>query len=105
MCSPPALPQSRRHLRLPNRPANLLKIRVVVLRGRRLSKEFVQSVRAEFNNRHIKIGKFSWIDAQESSAVVSVGAGVAPGDYVLEMRVDKKTLEPQFPDVISVVKK
>jgi hypothetical protein len=74
----------------------------VILQGRDLQKEFVDSLVAELDVPDLVIGKFQWVNAEQATASIKAGAQVAPGDYLLTLTSQGAPVKAQFGNILTV---
>lgn len=74
----------------------------LILAGRDLDKNFVESIRVEVDEPQLKVGAFMLKNPQEAHASISAGPDVLPGDYLIKMTTGGTPVTPHFGNVIRV---
>ena len=72
------------------------------VRGRDFSDDFLATFRIETDEPGIQIKNVTRTDPRFLSADISVGSGVAPGDYWLHLTTNGTKISPPFGSLIKV---
>lgn len=75
---------------------------VVILNGRDLQKDFIDSIEVQVDDPELVLGKFTWVSPEEARAPISIGQHVVPGDYLLALTSNGKPVQPQFGSIIRI---
>jgi hypothetical protein len=74
----------------------------LVLSGRALEKDFVESIKTEVDESGLVVGPFTWVDERRAVADIEAKSGVKPGDYEIRMKSHGAPVVPNAGDIITV---
>jgi hypothetical protein len=74
----------------------------LVLTGRALEKDFVESITTEVDEEGLVVGPFVWVDDRRAVADIEAKPGVKAGDYEIRMRAAGRPVVPHTGDIVNV---